>query len=129
MSRKNEKHDSCLTKCGQIATIVIAAFAVYGIIQANKHFTKTVELGSKQFELINRPFIELAEPRLSIFDKDLKRGNIPEMQIDITVKFINHGKVPAYIKNVECFIQNLNQNKCKPAMPFPKDKEKQWGNF
>jgi len=119
-----------------VIAIVAIASLIITYIQTNKHFDITLKETQKQFELANRPFIELVNPRFlcgkNSVDKNiyLNKGKYPEVAFKVYIALINHGHLPAYVKNIECIIENLDDplEYCL-AGPYPGDKENQWGNF
>jgi len=130
MSRRKCK--DCTQIFANIATVIIAIAAIaspwFIYRQGSRQFKETIDHGDEQFELVNRPFIELISPQISVIGKNLDRGDLPEIKFVVGLKFINHGKLPAYIKTVECVIENLEEhNEHCLAMPHLEDKT--WGNF
>lgn len=114
------------------APVIIALTAVIGLLYSSCYqFPTTIKNSDRQFELINRPFVEITAPVISIGGKALGRGGgiIPEIQFNIVIGFVNHGKLPAYIKQVDCIFESTDESEVCIAMPYPIDKERQWGNF
>jgi len=104
------------------ATIIIAVAAIAGPIAS-------ILLSSRQFELANRPFLEIIDPSVSIQSTSLDRGILPEVIFDVEFHLINHGSLPAHVKRTESFFQSLGEDAICQAMSDEEDKEEQWHNF
>lgn len=94
-----------------IASLIIAIAAVvvpiYTFITDNKKFEATINNSDRQFELVNRPYIELMLPKMVIIGNELERGEVPEIQFEVLVYALNQGRVPASVRKVECFIEDI----------------------
>ena len=112
-----------------LATVVIAAFAIIGFIASSMQFRDTLENSNKQFELMNRPFIEITVLPIAMAGVALGRGALPEIAFTIESRFINHGKLPAFIKKVDCLFESIDEKEICIAMPYPGDMERQIGNI
>ena len=89
------------------ATVIIAAMAVVGYVGTSRQFTKTLQQSDKQFELMNRPFIKIWSPTVQVVNKNLLNGDLPSLRFYISIDLINRGRMPAYVKMVECIINLL----------------------
>jgi len=130
--RKYRECKDCIQIFANIATVIIAIAAVaspwFIYRQSSRQFEETIDHGDKQFELINRSFIELIMPDISMLNADLNRNKYPEIKFKIVINFVNHGKLPAHVKSVDCLFVNTKDN-TKRCLAMLYAKDRQWGNF
>ncbi|MFH1799207.1 MAG: hypothetical protein ABH844_07730 [Candidatus Omnitrophota bacterium] len=91
-----------------VATIVIASGAIVGPVITSKQFSQTIEHSDSQFEVMNRPYVEIRMTRKSFsvtprFDNSTHKFN--GCDIKFKYKLVNHGILPAKIMNIGWFFE------------------------
>jgi hypothetical protein len=128
---------------GLLLQVVVASgvcIAFFSYKQSNLNFKKSVDVSNTQFnetvlrdernfDLSNRPLLEILGPSMDIVDtdKNAPRGEAPELLFAFPYLLINHGKLPAHVRNIDCLFLDSGEKRPIHAMPYQEDRH--WKNF
>ena len=117
---KPTEYVAYLANIAQVSLIAVTVGSfIFVYFQTDQNFRRTIENSDRQFQLVNRPYIQIIPKSLTIVGSADRGGVLPEIEFNLAVNMINHGHLPASVRNVEVVIQSVNNPKevC-PFMPW-----------
>lgn len=77
----------------------------------------------------DRPLVEIEMAKINIIKKEVAQSQLPELRFAFDGKLLNYGRSPAYVKNVEFILKDIELDEFAPAVLRPRDRQKQLMSF
>ncbi len=109
-----------LADAAQIVLIIVTTLSfIFVYIQTDRNFRQTTKDSDRQFQLANRPYLQVIPRALAVVGPVERGGAIPEVEFNLSANVINHGHLPASVGKVEVVIQSIaNPEEVCPFMPW-----------
>ena len=117
---KPTEYAAYLANIAQVAVITVTVCSfIFVYFQTDRNFRQTTENSDRQFQLANRPYIQVIPKALAVVGPIERGGTIPEIEFNLSANVINHGHLPASVGKVEVVIQSIdNPEEVCPFMPW-----------
>lgn len=109
-----------------IFSIAVFFFGIVALRQSGRALIKQ-EIDREQG---NRPRVEMSISKIDVIRKELNRVTLPELRFSFACTLLNYGNAPAFVKNVELILKNVDLQEFAVFKLYPtKEGKKQKVSF